>query len=141
MNTTVQRRNLDEMATARREITVPKRCSVCEHDLREEIDRDIHLGDLTRAIGERFGLSGPTVKAHRRSGHHIVGSTPRPWTSPNTASDLLTKIEERRGDHDALRSLRLAAATLPKAERIVLISELRRRAGRVRKVGALRSAA
>ena len=109
---------------------MPRRCSVCEHDLREEIDRDIHLGDLTRAIGERFGLSGPMVKAHRRSGHHIVGSTPRPWISPNTASDLLTKIEANLDDADAVRDLRIAVSALPAAERRLFVAGLRRRSGR-----------
>jgi hypothetical protein len=60
---------------------------------------------------------------------------------PHTASSLLTRIVDRLGDDEALRDLRVAVSTLPPAERIVLIEELRRRAGRVRKVGALRRAA
>ncbi len=110
---------------------MPKACSVCTHERREEIDRDLLAGEKTLPVSQRFDLTNATIKAHRRSGHHIVGSTPRPWTASHTADDLLGRIQECRGDPDALRSLRLAASTLPPEERIVLIEELRRRAGKV----------
>jgi hypothetical protein len=53
---------------------------------------------------------------------------------------MLRRIEDLRDDADALQNLRLAVATLPPAERRILIEELRRRSGRV-EVVALRGVA
>ncbi len=116
-----------------------KRCSVCASDLREAIDRAIHAGDYTSVIAVRFGFTTPTVTGHRRSGHHLLQPR-RVYTGPHTASSLLKKIEECRGDDQALRSLRLAVRMLPTGERRILVEELRRRAGRV-EVVALRRVA
>jgi hypothetical protein len=95
-----------------------------------EIDRAIHHGDASRAVGERFGLTKPTVTGHRRSGHHLL-QTPRQRNTgtPHTAATLLRRIADSRGDHEAMLDLRLAASTLPHGERRRLIEELRRRAG------------
>jgi DNA-binding transcriptional ArsR family regulator len=97
--------------------------------MREEIDRDIHRGLYTSVIARRFGLSKPTVTGHRRSGHHLLQPR-RVYTGPHTAESLLARIEECRGDDQAMRALRIAVGTLPPGERRLLVEELRRRAGK-----------
>ncbi len=109
---------------------MPKRCSVCEHDLREEIDRAIHRGLYTSEIAHSFGFTPPTIAGHRRSAHHLLH--PRPVAGgPHTASSLLKKIEDSLGDTAAVAALRIAAYALPPAERRLFIAELRRRSGKV----------
>jgi hypothetical protein len=110
--------------------TVPKPCSVCTSDRREEIDRAIHSGIYTSEIGRLFGFTKPTITGHRRSGHHLL--QPRRVSSgPHTARTLLTRISECLGDPDALAALRVAVSALDRAEKRVLLAELRRRSGRV----------
>lgn len=110
---------------------MPKRCSCCDHPQKVDLDFAILQGDTSRAVGEAFGLSKPTITGHRRSGHHLL-QTPRQGAGgPHDADSLLRRIEDLRGDHDALRDLRLAVATLRPGERSILIEELRRRAVRV----------
>lgn len=109
---------------------MPKRCSVCEHEQRVEIDFALHRGDPTRLVSERFHLTNATIKGHRRSQHHLVGRTPPRRTSSHTAESMLKKIEACLDDGDALRDLRIAASTLQPEEKRLLVEELRRRAGR-----------
>lgn len=111
---------------------MPKTCSVCEHELRTEIDAAIVQGGTSRAVAERFGLSKPTITGHRRSGHHHL-QTPhqRDTATPHDAASLLRRIEECRGDHEAIGGLRIAVSALPAAEKRLFIAGLRRRAGRV----------
>lgn len=113
-------------------MAAPGTCSVCRHPRREEIDFALHHGDTSRAVGQAFGLSKPTITGHRRSGHHLL-QTPRQGASgPHTAASLLTRIEECLDDPEKLRDLRLALTTLPHRERRLLIEGLRlRAAGRV----------
>ncbi len=109
---------------------MPKRCSCCEHPQRVEIDAALLQGGTSRAVGQRFGLSKPTITGHRRSGHHLL-QTPRQGAGgPHNAESLLTRIEDLRGDDEAMRSLRLAVSTLPPGERRRLVEGLRLRAGR-----------
>ncbi len=109
---------------------MPKSCSCCEHPRRVEIDYAILQGDTSRAVGEAFGLSKPTITGHRRSGHHLL-QTPRQGAGgPHDADSLLRRISDCRGDDEALADLRIAVLTLPKVERIILVQELRRRSGR-----------
>lgn len=103
-------------------------CSVCEHPSREEIDAAIHAGLYSSEIGRLFGFTKPTVTGHRRSGHHLLQPR-RVSTGPHTASTLLTRISECRGDHEALQDLRIAVGTLPPEERRRLVEALRSRAG------------
>ncbi len=108
---------------------MPKPCSVCTSDRREEIDRAIHSGIYTSEIGRLFGFTKPTITGHRRSGHHLL--QPRRVSSgPHTAESLLKRIEECLGDDSALKDLRIAVRMLPTGERLLLTQELRRRAGR-----------
>lgn len=109
---------------------MPKTCSVCNHPQKVEIDFALHHGDTTRSVGERFGLSKPTITGHRRSGHHRL-QTPRRETTPHTAAGLMARIGMNLDDPEKLRDLRLALTTLPMGERRILIEELRRRSGRV----------
>ncbi len=108
---------------------MPKTCSVCTSDRREEIDRDIHQGLYTSEIARRFGFTTPTITGHRRSGHHLLQPRRVP-TGPHTARTLLTRISECLGDPDALAALRVAVSALDRAEKRVLLAELRRRSGK-----------
>jgi hypothetical protein len=111
---------------------VPKRCSVCEHEQRVEIDFRLLSGELTRAVSERIdGLTYPQIKGHRRSGHHLQQTPRRGITSSHTAAGLLKKIVDRLDDAEALADLRIAVGTLPHEQRGLLVAELRRRAGKV----------
>lgn len=109
---------------------MPKICSVCSHERREEIDFAIHQGLYTSEIGRRFGLTTPTITGHRRSAHHLL-LTPRQGSSgPHDAESLLKRIEANLDDHEAMRALRLAVRMLPPEEKRVLVAALRSRAGR-----------
>ncbi len=119
---------------------MPKRCSVCTSDLREEIDAAIHRGLYTSAIAVRFGFTGPTITGHRRSGHHLLQPR-RVSTGPHTAASLLKRIEECLGDTAALAALRIAVFALPPPEKRLFIAELRRRSGRVAEHVPVRRAA
>ncbi len=111
---------------------MPKRCSVCEHPQRVEIDFRLLAGELTRSVSERFAsLTYPQIKGHRRSGHHLQQTPRRGITSSHTAAGLLKKIEDRLDDAEALADLRIAVGTLQPGERGLLIEGLRRRAGKV----------
>lgn len=110
---------------------MPKTCAVCRHPGRVEIDSALLNGEPTRSVAEAFGLSEPTVKGHRRSAHHLRRSPlQRDTRQPHTAASLLARIEECRGDDEALRGLRLAVRMLPPEEKRVLVAALRSRAGR-----------
>jgi hypothetical protein len=109
---------------------VPKPCSVCTSERREEIDRDIHRGVSTSEIGRRFGFSEPTVKGHRRSAHHLLQTPRQGSTGPHDAESMLKRIEHCLDDGDALADLRIAVFTLPPEEKRVLVAALRSRAGR-----------
>lgn len=109
---------------------MPKSCSVCNHERRVEIDFALLQGEKTRLVSERFGLTYPAVKAHRRSAHHVVQTPRQGSTGPHTADTLLKRIEACLDDHDALADLRVAASALPHGERRRLVEALRSLAGR-----------
>lgn len=107
-------------------------CSVCNHERRVEIDFRLLAGGTSRAVGEAFGLSKPTITGHRRSGHHLLQSPlQRNTRTPHDAASLIQRILENRGDDDAIKDLRIATSMLPHSERRLLVEELRRRAGKV----------
>ncbi len=46
---------------------MPRRCTVCTHDLRDEVDRALVAGEPFRSIAARFGLSKTALIRHKRS--------------------------------------------------------------------------
>ncbi len=44
---------------------MPRRCTVCDHDQREEIDRALVAGGAFRHIASRFGTSTTALQRHR----------------------------------------------------------------------------
>ena len=45
---------------------MPKRCSVCTHDRRDEIDRDLMAGDSYRTLAARYHLSASALCRHTK---------------------------------------------------------------------------
>jgi len=45
---------------------MPRKCSLCIHDKREEIERALLGGDSYRTVAQRFGVSRDAVVRHRR---------------------------------------------------------------------------
>jgi hypothetical protein len=64
-----------------------RRCQVCNHPQRPQIDLAIALGCAKRQIGERFKLSADAVWRHGRA--HLT---------PEMKAALATKILQREGD-------------------------------------------
>ncbi len=48
-----------------REVVVPRRCTICTHPQREEIDRALASGQPFRTIAVRYGVSATSLKRHR----------------------------------------------------------------------------
>lgn len=48
-----------------REVVVPRRCTICTHHQREEIDRALASGQPFRTIAVRYGVSATSLKRHR----------------------------------------------------------------------------
>jgi hypothetical protein len=52
---------------------MPRKCSICVHDLRSEIERSVVAGDSYRTVAQRFGVSRDAAVRHRR---HIMAAAP-----------------------------------------------------------------
>ena len=52
---------------------MPRKCSICIHERRAEIERSVLAGDSYRTVAQRFDVSRDAVVRHRR---HLAASTP-----------------------------------------------------------------
>ena len=50
---------------------MPKRCSVCTHEKREEIDQALIRGDTYRSISQIYTISPDALSRHKKNGHIV----------------------------------------------------------------------
>jgi hypothetical protein len=70
-----------------------RRCTICIHPRREEIDSALSCGDRTGAVSARFGVSADAL--HRHAARHVLASGPAPAESSARADappDVLTTM-------------------------------------------------
>lgn len=79
---------------------MPMTCTVCRHEDRREIDRNIVLGTPLRDIAGRFGLSKSAVHLHKQE--HV----PKLVTGSQKAQETLASIDvgQRLVQYDAVLS-------------------------------------
>ena len=68
---------------------MPRRCTICEHAQRQDIDKALVSGESLRSLKARFGVSASALSRHRKShlapllaqvasGHETAGPAPPP---------------------------------------------------------------
>lgn len=121
---------------------MPRRCSICEHDERERIDRALVGRDASyRAIAGDYGLSESAVQRHasdhlpralvraREVGEAITAAelTAHLVGLYNRARRILDRAERSEDDRLALQAIREARGVLAVGLRSVEANEIERR--------------
>ncbi len=89
---------------------MPRRCSICDHPQRQEIDRELVSGSFSfRTVSDRNGVSKTALLRHKAS--HLPGSLTR------AAARSREEVEDRLLEHSITR----------KAERVAVLGDLRDR--------------
>jgi transposase len=81
---------------------MPRRCSVCIHEQRPEIERSVLAGDSYRTVAQRFRVSRDAVVRHRK---HLTVEVANPLCSEQiTQSEtLLAQLEELKSEAQRLK--------------------------------------
>ena len=102
----------------RRSTAMPRRCTVCLHVNRTEVDKELACDQPFRSIADRFGLSQSALKRHKKN--HLPGRLARAYEAKNAdALDEVTRFQreqeakDTREAFDIIQQLRAVnAATL-----------------------------
>jgi hypothetical protein len=103
---------------------VPRKCSVCEHSKRQEIEQSILAGEAFSVIAQRYALSRDSVRRHKESGHidaKLVAASEA--TEVAQADNLLQQLVGIRADAD--RIMRKAERAKDYRAAVAAIRELR----------------
>jgi hypothetical protein len=93
---------------------MPKLCSICTSQYREQIDIEIVNGASLRVIAARFSLSRSAVGRHRLTCHQaIVAST----LEDSKAAELLESVKEAEGSEAGVTSLTRAGEMFRKCRK------------------------
>jgi hypothetical protein len=93
---------------------VPKLCTICTSQYREQIDIEIVNGTSIRVIAGRFSLSRSAVGRHRVTCHQaIIAST----LEDSKAAELLESIKEAEGSDAGVTSLTRAGEMFRKCRK------------------------
>jgi CRISPR/Cas system CMR subunit Cmr4 (Cas7 group RAMP superfamily) len=81
---------------------MPRRCSVCIHPDRQQIDQAIVSGNSYRTVAQQFTISRDAVVRHRR---HLSVAASRPLGSDEIcpSETLLGQLEELRSEAQRLK--------------------------------------
>jgi len=82
---------------------MPRPCSVCVHEKREEIDQAIMRGDTYRSISQIYNVSPDAVSRHKKNGHigkEIVEA--RQVEVVERSGDVWTQIDFWSGEIEAI---------------------------------------
>ena len=77
---------------------MPRHCTICYHDNREQIERDMLEGKLSyAAIGVRYGFSTSPVQAHKKHMGMVTAPTTRVGTisAADSLCDQIVALEDR----------------------------------------------
>jgi hypothetical protein len=105
---------------------MPRRCTVCAHGARVDIDRAILRGDSARAIAARFGVGEKAVRAH--GANHVTraavaltapGPAPPSMVEQARALDLRAEVFWCVDQAKAIFAKAETAADLPSALRAI----------------------
>jgi len=72
---------------------MPPKCTICEHEKREEIDRLLVQGGTMRTMAHQYGVSNDALKRHKKS--HLPKSltVAKQAESVTKAEDLFSQID------------------------------------------------
>jgi hypothetical protein len=96
---------------------MPRRCSICQHDRRQEIDEAIVAGESYSALSRKYAVSRDSVRRHRENGHVdrklIKAKEARETIEAGTLFDRVRNLHDRalRILEKAEKSEQLRAAT------------------------------
>lgn len=81
---------------------MPRRCSICIHGKRPEIERSVLAGESYRAIAQRFRVSRDAVVRHRK---HLTVAVANPLGSEQItqSESLLAQLEELKNEAQRLK--------------------------------------
>ena len=81
---------------------MPRRCSICIHERRPEIERSVLAGDSYRTVAQRFRVSRDAVVRHRK---HLTVAVAKPLGSEQItqSESLLAQLEELKNEAQRLK--------------------------------------
>jgi transposase len=81
---------------------MPRRCSICIHERRTEIERSVLAGDSYRTVAQRFRVSRDAVVRHRK---HLTVAVAKPLGSEQLtqSESLLAQLEELKSEAQRLK--------------------------------------
>jgi hypothetical protein len=81
---------------------MPRRCSVCTHPHRQQIDQAIVSGNSYRTVAQQFTISRDAVVRHRR---HLSAAVINPLSSGQISpqESLLAQLDELRSEAQRLK--------------------------------------
>jgi hypothetical protein len=81
---------------------MPRRCSICIHGNRPEIERSVLAGDSYRTVAQRFRVSRDAVVRHRK---HLIVAVAKPFGSEQItqSESLLSQLGELRSEAQRLK--------------------------------------
>ena len=96
---------------------MPRRCTVCDHPQREEIDKQLVCGEPYRTIADRFRLSKTALLRHKES--HIPDALVEAQDAGEAAQadDLLSQVKALQSEAQSILGEARAAGDLRTALR------------------------
>lgn len=91
---------------------MPRRCTVCDHPQREEIDRQLVCGQAYRKIADQFSLSFGSIARHKES--HIPDALVKAQDAGEVAQadDLLGQVKALQDEAQSILTEARAAGDL-----------------------------
>jgi hypothetical protein len=80
---------------------MPRKCCICVHEQRSEIERSVVAGDSYRTVAQRFDVSRDAVVRHRK---HLTVAIAKPLGSEQMSQSetLLGQLEDLRSESQRL---------------------------------------
>ena len=112
---------------------MPRRCTVCTHEQKEQIDQALVAGEPLRDVAGRFGISKSSLARHKDAHLPTILAKAQAAEEVAQADDLLGQIEDLRRQAQAIKDqamktndLRTALQGIRELVRIVeLLAKLR----------------
>ncbi len=73
---------------------MPQSCTVCRHEKRDEIDRELLDGKPFRHIAERFGTSASALVRHKANDIPVALSKAHEVAATNYGDDLFSHVKD-----------------------------------------------
>jgi hypothetical protein len=81
---------------------MPRKCSICIHEQRPEIERSVLAGDSFRTVAQRFRVSRDAVVRHRK---HLTLTVAKPLGSKQItqSESLIAQLDELKSEAQRLK--------------------------------------